>query len=99
MTEYKYIVKVRAQRKIRLFYQNVARKYKHTYDLDDLIRDVQNATFGIYQIEKTLLRREQTIRRWAVYHMAHKGKWYFAYIIEGDTIFIEDACHAQNMHD
>ena len=26
-------------------------------------------------------------------------KWYFAYTIDGDTIFIEDACHAQNMHE
>ena len=99
MTEYQFIVKARAQRRIRLFYQNVARKYKHTYDIDDFIRDVQNAVYGIYQIEKTLLRREPTLKRWAGYHMAHKGMWYFAYTIEGDTIFIEDACHAQIMHD
>jgi len=97
MTEYKYVVKARAQRKIRLFYQNVARKYRHTYDIDDFIRNVQNAVFGIYQIEKTLLRREPTLTRWAGYHMANKGKWYYAYIIEGDTIIVVDACHAQNM--
>lgn len=42
MTEYRYIVKTRTQRRIRLFYQNVARKYKHTYDIDDFIRDAQN---------------------------------------------------------
>ena len=70
MTEYQFIVKARAQRGIRLFYQNVARKYKHTYDIDDFIRDVQNAVYGIYQIEKTLLRREPTLKRWAGYHMA-----------------------------
>lgn len=70
MTEYQFIVKARAQRRIRLFYQNVARKYKHTYDIDDFIRDVQNAVYGIYQIEKTLLRREPTLKRWAGYHMA-----------------------------
>lgn len=99
MTEYKYIVKARAQRRIRLFYQNVARKYRHTYDIDDFIRDVQNAAYGIYQIEKTLLRREPTISRWAGYHMAHKGKWYFAYTIDGDTIIVVDARHAQNMHE
>lgn len=69
MTEYQFIVKARAQRRIRLFYQNVARKYKHTYDIDDFIRDVQNAVYGIYQIEKTLLRREPTLKRWAGYHM------------------------------
>ena len=26
-------------------------------------------------------------------------KWYFAYRVEGDTIYVEDACHAQNMHE
>jgi len=30
--------------------------------------------------------------------MANTDKWYFAYTIEGDTITIVDACHAQNMH-
>ena len=31
--------------------------------------------------------------------MANTDTWYFAYTIEGDTIIIVDACHAQNMHD
>lgn len=26
-------------------------------------------------------------------------KWNFAYRIEGETIYLEDACHAQNMHE
>lgn len=99
MTEYKYVVKARAQRTIRLFYQNVARKYRHTYDINDFIRDVQNAVFGIYQIEKTLLRREPILARWTGYYMANKGKWYYAYVIDGDTITVVDACHAQNMHE
>ena len=34
MTEYQFIVKARAQRRIRLFYQNVARKYKLNYDMN-----------------------------------------------------------------
>jgi hypothetical protein len=29
--------------------------------------------------------------------MANTGKWYYAYTIEGDTIKVVDACHAQNM--
>ena len=29
--------------------------------------------------------------------MAHAGNWYYAYSIEGNTIVIHDACHAQNM--
>ena len=31
--------------------------------------------------------------------MANAGKWYYAYVIDGDTIKVVDACHAQNMHD
>ena len=33
--------------------------------------------------------------------MAHGKyhKWYYAYTIDGDTITIQDACHAQNMHE
>ena len=27
------------------------------------------------------------------------AKKYYAYMIEGDTITVVDACHAQNMHD
>jgi hypothetical protein len=29
--------------------------------------------------------------------MANTDKWYYAYIIDGDTITVVDACHAQNM--
>ena len=92
-----YIIKPRASRKIFTFYQNVAKKYRHTYDKDDMKRNAHDAIFSIYQIEKTLLRREPTISRWAGYHMANTDKWYFAYTIEGDTVTIVDACHAQNM--
>ena len=31
--------------------------------------------------------------------MTNTDKWYFAYRIEGETIYVEDACHAQNMHE
>ena len=44
MTPSKYIIKPRAHQKIRSFYHNVAKKYKHTYDFDDFARDVQNMT-------------------------------------------------------
>lgn len=97
--DYKYIVKPRASRKIFTFYSNVAKKYRHTYDKEDLKRDVQNAVFSMYKIERSLLRRQPTLTRWANYHMANTDKWYYAYRIEGDTIFVVDACHAQNMHE
>ena len=53
---------------------------------------------AMFQIECTLLRREPTRERWKGYYMANTNKWYFAYSIDGDTITIVDACHAQNMH-
>jgi hypothetical protein len=31
--------------------------------------------------------------------MANTDKWYYAYTIDGDTITVRDACHAQNMRD
>ena len=93
----KYVIKPRASRKIFSFYQNVAKKYRNTYDKDDQKRNVYNALMSIYNIEQTLLRREPTLDRWKGYHMANTDKWYFAYTIENDTITIVDACHAQNM--
>ena len=38
-----------------------------------------------------------TISQWAGYHMANTDRWYFAYTIDGDTITVVDARHAQNM--
>ena len=98
MPAYNYIIKARAQQKIRSFYRNVAKKYRHTYDYDDLMHNVHDAVFSIYDIEKTLVRRKPTIARWSDYYMANTEKWYFAYTIEGNTITIVDACHVQNMH-
>lgn len=94
-----YIIKPRAARKIYTFYGNVAKKYRHTYDKNDFKRDVRTALTSIYDIERKLLRRPPTLKRWAKYHMANTDKWYFAYTIDGDTITVCDACHAQNMHD
>ena len=69
-----YIIRPRASRKIFTFYQNVAKKYRHTYDKDDMKRNAHDAIFSMYQIERTLLRREPTISRWAGYHMANTDK-------------------------
>ncbi len=93
----KYIIKPRAARKIYTFYGNVAQKYKNTYDKEDQKRNVYDALHAMYDIEKTLPRRKPTISRWQGCHMANTDKWYYAYKIDGDTITIVDACHAQNM--
>jgi hypothetical protein len=80
------------------FYRNVSKKYKHTYSEEVMHQNIDEAIDAMYQIEQTLLRREPTLERWKGYYMANTDKWYFAYTIEGDTITIVDACHAQNMH-
>ena len=96
-TSLKYVIKKRCFQKINSFYRNVSIKYKHTYSEELMHKNADDAFDSIYKIERTLLRRSPTIARWAGYHMAHTEKWYFAYIIKGDTIIVVDACHAQNM--
>lgn len=97
----KHIVKPRAARKIYTFYGNVAKKYRHTYDKTDYIRNVSDALTSIYRIENGLLRRQPTLLRWRTrgYNMASTDKWYFAYAFDGETVTVVDACHAQNMHE
>ncbi len=93
-----YVIKPRASRKIFSFYSNVAKKYRHIYDKADLKRNAFDAVYSIYDIERGLLRREPTLDRWKGYHMANTDKWYYAYIFDGETVTVVDACHAQNMH-
>ena len=94
-----YVIRKRCAQKITSFYRNVSKKYKHAYSLELMEKNVHDAYDAIYCIERTLLRREPTLSRWKGYHMANTDKWYFAYTIEGNTIIIVDACHAQNMHE
>ena len=96
---YKYVYSKRAVQKIRAFYKNVALKYRHAYSYEDMERNIRDAIFYIYAIERTLPRRQPTISRWEGYFMANTDKWYYAYRIEDDTIIVVDVCHAQNMHD
>ena len=95
----KHVIRKRCAQKITTFYRNVSKKYKHTYSQELMEKNVHDAYDSMFQIERTLLRREPTISQWAGYHMANTDKWYFAYTIDGDTITIVDARHAQNMHE
>lgn len=101
MKTMRYEYKRKALGKIWGFYRNVAKKYKHTYDFSDMERNIREAVLNGYSIEKRLFRLKPTLSRWQEqgYHMAHSGKWYYAYTIDDDTITIQDACHAQNMHE
>lgn len=98
---YHYVIEPEAVWKIESFYMNVALKYRHTYSYEDMEKDVNKAYFNAFGIERTLLRRKPTPERWQHegWHMANAGTWYYAYIIDGDTIKIQDTCHEQNMHE
>ncbi len=99
MKQYQYLIKKRCANKITTFYRNVSQKYKHTYSQELMEKNVHDAYDSIYQIEKTLLRREPSLSRWSGYYMANTDKWYYAYTFDGETVTVVDACHAQNMHD
>lgn len=95
----KYVIRKRCAQRITTFYRNVSKKYKHTYSLELMEKNVIDTYDAMYQIEVTLPRRKPTLKRWAGYHMANTDKWYYAYVMNGDTITVVDACHAQNMHE
>ena len=71
--QYKYFYTKRTAAKIRSFYRNVAKKYQHTYSYEDMERNVRDAFFAIYAIERTLPRRRPTISRWAGFYMASRA--------------------------
>jgi len=99
MPSYSYIISRLAHDKIHSFYTNVARKYSHTYSISLMIKNINEAYDSIYSIENGLPRRRPIMNRWAGYHMANYKKWYYAYRIDGNTIYVVDACHSQNIHD
>jgi len=49
--QYKYFYTKRTAAKIRSFYRNVAKKYRHTYSYENMERNVRDAFFAIYAIE------------------------------------------------
>ena len=95
----KYIIRKRCAQKITTFYRNVSRKYKNTYSLELMEKNVNDAYDSIFQIESSLMRRKPTISRWKGYYMVNTDKWYFAYTFDGETVTVVDACHAQTMHE
>ena len=97
----KYVIRKRCAQRITTFYRSVSKKYKHTYSLELMEKNVIDAYDAMFRIENSLLRREPVLARWKEkgYHMANTEKWYYAYTIDGDTVTVVDACLAQNMHD
>lgn len=61
----KYIIRKRCVQKITSFYRNVSKKYKHAYSEELMHKNADDAFDSIMQIERSLLRREPTLKRWA----------------------------------
>ena len=99
MRKYQYLVLPQCYEAIYAFYYHVALKYRHTYSEELMLQNIDDAVDAFYRIENGLLRREPILSRWKErgYYMANTDKWYYAYTIEGDTVTVVDACHAQNM--
>ena len=97
----RHIIKKRCVKNITAFYRNVSKKYLHTYSEELMHKNADEALDAMFLIENGLLRREPTLSKWKEkgYHMANTDKWYYAYTINGDTVTVVDACHAQNMHE
>jgi hypothetical protein len=96
---YNYDITPKAVERIVEFYAHVVLKYQHTFSFDDMEKSINRAVFNAGKIEQAFSRRKPTLTRWKGLHMAKAGKLYYAYTINGNTITIEDACHAQNMHE
>ena len=58
-----YIIRPKASNKIRSFYKNVSKKYKNTYSLNLMMKNITVALDSIYNIENGLPRRKPTISR------------------------------------
>ena len=95
----RHVIRKKSLLIINSFYRNVSRKYKNSYSEELMHQNIDDAIYGMYQIEETLLRRLPILKRWEGYHMENTKKWYYAYTIEDDTVTVVDTCHAQNMHD
>ena len=70
----KYDIRKRCLLKINSFYRSISKKYKHTYSEELMHKNADEAIDTMYQIERTLLRREPTISRWKGYHMANTNR-------------------------
>ena len=97
----KYLIHSNCRKNIIEFYTHVAMKYRNTYSESQMLKNMDEAINAMYLVEKSLVSRRPTLNRWQKegWNMANAGKWYYAYTVNDDTIIIQDAWHAQNMHE
>ena len=70
-----YKITGRPINRIISFYENVAKKYKHTYSSELMAKNINEAINDMYRIENGLPRRIPRIQRWRGYFMANTSKW------------------------
>lgn len=93
------VIQPRVLEKIDTFYYNMWQKYKHSWGEEEIVKLISDAYDEVYSIKSIVTHRNATKEGWKGLFMANFKNWYFAYKIDGDTIFVEDACHSQNMHE
>jgi hypothetical protein len=96
------VIQDRVYRRIRQFYDNARLKYPNTYSRANADRDIDKVHDELYKVGTQLCTRNYTIiSRWNGYLVDYstKVKWYFAYRIEDDVIYVEDAENYRNMSD
>ncbi|GHT32953.1 hypothetical protein FACS189434_05960 [Bacteroidia bacterium] len=88
--------------RIRIFYDNAMRKYPNTYFPADADRDTDRVMEEVYKVTTNELWHKndiKSVRGWENYLVDYSKEtgWYFAYKIENDIIYIEDAENHRNM--
>ena len=81
------------------FYYNMWQKYKHSWGEEEIVKLISDTYDEAYKIKEITIHRNATKNEWQNLFMANIDKWNFAYKIENNTIYVEDACHSQNMHE
>ena len=93
------VVQPSVLREIDTFYYNMWQKYKHSWGEEEIVKLISDAYDEVYNIKSITTHRNATKDGWEGLYMANFKNWYFAYKINGDTIYVEDACHSQTMHE
>jgi hypothetical protein len=96
------VIDDRVHYRIRQFYYNVMLKYPNTYFPDDVSRDVGRIHKELLKVATNELWHKndmKSIRGWEHYNVDYSNKtgWYFAFRIENNIIYIEDAENHRNM--
>lgn len=88
--------------RIHKFYYNAMLKYPNTYYPDDADRDIIKVVSELHKVGTRLWHKNDSIlSRWDGYLVDYstKVKWYFAYRIEDNAVYVEDAENYRNMSD